>query len=181
VSNPYNLFFTDKTNVFAERPCNYLLLILSASLQKLFFCSLEYNLKPQNVLVMMKKLFALCTIVFALSAVTYAQPGGGGNPEERAKRQKEMIRPQLMDKTKLTEDQANKVIDAYQKAQQETRAVRMNADLSDDDKKAKVKEINEARTASLKAIPLTDDQIKSVESFYQEMRKNMPQRGGGGN
>lgn len=130
---------------------------------------------------MMKKLLAICTIVLALSATAYAQPGGGGgNPEERAKRMKEMIRPQLMEKTKLTEDQANKVIDAYQKAQQETRAVRMNADLSDEDKKAKVKEINDARTAALKAIPLTDDQIKSVESFYEEMRKNMPQRGGGG-
>jgi hypothetical protein len=130
---------------------------------------------------MMKKLLAVCAIVFALSAAAYAQPGGGGgNPEERAKRQKEMIRPLLVEKTKLTEDQANKVIDAYQKAQQETRAVRMNADLSDDDKKAKVKEINEARTTALKAIPLTEDQIKSVESFYEEMRKNMPQRGGGG-
>ena len=128
----------------------------------------------------MKKLFVTLVVMFTLSAVVMAQPGGGGNPEERAKRMKEMIRPQLMDKTKLTEDQANKVIDSYQKAQQETRAVRMNADLSDDDKKAKVKAINEARTKELKAIPLTDDQIKSVESFYEELRKNMPQRGPGG-
>jgi len=129
----------------------------------------------------MKKLFVTMVALFTLSAAVMAQPGGGGgNPEERAKRMKEMIRPQLMDKTKLTEDQANKVIDAYQKAQQETRAVRMNADLTDDDKKVKVKAINETRTKELKAIPLTDDQIKSVESFYEEMRKNMPQRGGGG-
>ena len=27
---------------------------------------------------------------------------------------------------------------------------------------------------------LTDDQIKSVNDFYEEMRKNRPQRGGGG-
>jgi hypothetical protein len=31
----------------------------------------------------------------------------------------------------------------------------------------------------MKAIPLTDDQIKSVNEFYEEMRKNRQGRGGG--
>jgi hypothetical protein len=56
-------------------------------------------------------------------------------------------------------------------------------DLSDDDRKKKMSEIQEGINKEYKGIPLTDDQIKSVNAFFDEMRKNMQQQrqnGGGG-
>ena len=49
----------------------------------------------------------------------------------------------------------------------------------EEERAAKQKETADERKKKLKAIPLTDDQIKAVDDFYEEMRRNRPQRGGG--
>ena len=53
-------------------------------------------------------------------------------------------------------------------------------ELSEEDRNKKMKETNEEREKKLKAIPLTDDQIKAVNDFYEELRKARMASGRGG-
>ena len=128
----------------------------------------------------MKKLilvFALFLAVFSIKA----QAQGGADPAAAAQRFKDRVKPQLVEKTKLTDAQADKVIDINFNARSQMRGLR---DLSDDDRKKKMAEIQEGINKEYKGIPLTDDQIKAVNDFFTEMRKNMQQQrqnGGGGN
>ncbi|MBL0882040.1 MAG: hypothetical protein IBJ16_01605, partial [Chitinophagaceae bacterium] len=80
-------------------------------------------------------------------------------------------------KTKLTDAQADKVLEVQLWAQMQNRGLR---DLSEDERAKKIKETNEEREKKLKAIPLSEEQIKAVNDFYAEMRRNRPGGGGGG-
>ncbi len=127
----------------------------------------------------MKKLCALLSVVLCCTATTlFAQPPGGGqmDPAAMLQRMKERQKPMLMEKTKLTDAQADKVLEAQVWAMGEMRGMR---DLAEDQRAAKMKSVNEEKEKKWKAIPLTDDQIKAVNAFYEEMRKNRPQGGGG--
>ncbi len=132
----------------------------------------------------MKKVIALLSFVM-FSTLAFAQPQGGMDPEARKARMKEQIKPQLVQQAKITDAQADKVIDIYFDAQMESGKLRRDESLSQDDKQKKMKEINDARDKKIKEIPLTDDQTKAVAAFYEEQRKRMqerrPQGGGGGN
>lgn len=126
----------------------------------------------------MKKLITLSifALICSLSNVQ-AQGGGQMDPAQMLEMMKQRVKPQLIEKTKLTDAQADKVLEIQLWSQGEMRGMR---DLSEDERAAKMKTVNEEKTKKFKAIPLTDDQIKSVNDFYEEMRKNRPQRGGGG-
>ena len=132
----------------------------------------------------MKKLLVLVA-VFTTVLITNANAQGGGqgnfDPAQMAQRYKDRVKPQLIEKTKLTDAQADKVCDIQIASRQQMRGLR---DLSDDDRKKKMDEIQADINKQYKAIPLTDDQIKSVNDFFEEMRKQMQQQrqnGGGGN
>jgi len=130
----------------------------------------------------MKKLLvlvALFTIVYVSKAD--AQGQGGGDPAARAAKMKETLKPQLIEKLKLTDAQAEKVLDINIKSRSEMRGLR---DLSEDDRKKKRDEIQAAQDKAYKEIPLTDEQIKAVNDFFEEQRKEMMKNrpnGGGGN
>lgn len=129
----------------------------------------------------MKKLCALLSVVLCCTATTLlAQPPGGGggqmDPAAMVQRMKERVKPMLIEKTKLSDAQADKVIEAQVWAMGEMRSAR---DLAEDQRAAKMKSINEEKEKKWKDIPLTDDQIKSVNTFFEEMRKNRMQGGGG--
>jgi phage I-like protein len=131
----------------------------------------------------MKKVVALLSFVM-FSTLAFAQPQGGMDPEARKARMKEQIKPQLVQQAKITDAQADKVIDIYFDAQMEAGKLRRDESISQDDKQKKVKEINEARDKKIKEIPLTDVQAKEVATFFEEQRKRMQERrpqGGGGN
>jgi hypothetical protein len=109
--------------------------------------------------------------------------GGGGfgggqqmDPAQMLEMMKQRIKPQLMEKTKLSDAEADKVLEIQLWAQSQGRGLR---DLSEEERAAKQKETADERKKKLKAIPLTDDQMKAVDDFYEEMRRNRPQRGGG--
>ncbi|MFZ6025960.1 MAG: hypothetical protein ACOYVG_16080 [Bacteroidota bacterium] len=126
----------------------------------------------------MKKVIALLTIAFCCTLiVAMAQPGGGQQMDtaQILEMMKQRIKPGLMEKTKLTDAQADKVLEIQLWAQQQNRGLR---DLDKEDRIKKLKETNNEREKKLKAIPLTDDQVKAVNDFYAEMRRNRP--GGGG-
>lgn len=133
----------------------------------------------------MKKLFFLATLFAAIATTTVSAQGGpGGDPAAMRQRMREMVKPQLVEKTKITSEQADKVLDINMDAQRQRREVRMDNNLSDDDKTKKTAAIEEETAKKYKAIPLTDDQVKAVNSFFEEMRKNRQgggPRGGGNN
>ena len=118
-------------------------------------------------------LVALFVTLYATSA--NAQQGGG-DPAAMMARYKERVKPQLVEKTKLSDAQADKVLDINFESRQAMRGLR---DLSEADRKKKMDEVQADIDKKYKALPLTDDQIKSVNAFFEEQRKNMPQRQGG--
>ena len=130
----------------------------------------------------MKKILLLTALFVALVTTTVSAQGGpGGDPAAMRQRMKERIKPQLVEKTKITDEQADKVLDVYIDAQRQRREVRMDQNLSDEEKTKKSTAIEEDMAKKLKAIPLKEEEVKSVGTFFEEMRKNMPQRREGGN
>ena len=135
----------------------------------------------------MKKLFfllVLFTTVYSTSVVAQ-QNGGDRDPAAMMQRMKERIKPSLIEKTKLTDAQADKVIEINFSNQRKRREIRMDQTLNDEEKTKKNAELQETQNNELKAIPLTDDQLKDVNTFFEEMRKEQMQRrqgsGNGGN
>ncbi len=128
----------------------------------------------------MKKIIALLTIVGCIATTSVMAQGGGGgqqmDPAQMLEMMKQRIKPQLIEKTKLSDSEADKVIEIQLWVQTQGRGLR---DLSEEERATKQKETADERKKKLKAVPLTDDQIKAVDDFYEEMRKNRPQRGGG--
>lgn len=130
----------------------------------------------------MKKLFLLAALFTALlSTDVSAQGGQGGDPAAMRQRMKERFKPQLVEKTKITDEQADKVLDIYMETQRQRRDIRMDQNLSDEDKTKKNAALDEETAKKYKAIPLKEEEVKAVTSFFEEMRKNMPQRREGGN
>lgn|SRR5574343_419620 len=126
----------------------------------------------------MKKIISLAVFALALSiGSVQAQGMGQMDPAQMLEMMKQRVKPQLMEKTKLTDAQADKVLEIQLWSQGEMRGMR---DMSEEERATKMKTVNEEKTKKFKAIPLTDDQIKAVNDFYEEMRRNRPQRGGGG-
>ena len=127
----------------------------------------------------MKKLIVLIAL-FTTVYATKVEAQQGGDPAAAAQRFKDRVKPQLVEKTKITDAQADKVLDINFNARQQMRGLR---DLSEDDRKKKMNEIQEGINKEYKGIPLTDDQIKTVNDFFDQLRKTMQQQrqGGGGN
>jgi hypothetical protein len=134
----------------------------------------------------MKKLFfliVLFTTVYTTKVV--AQQNGDRDPAAMMQKMKDRIKPSPIEKTKLTDAQADKVIEINFSNQRKRRDIRMDQTLTDEERTKKNAELQESQNAALKAIPLTDDQVKDVNSFFEEMRKEQMQRrqgsGNGGN
>ncbi len=125
----------------------------------------------------MKKIISLAVFALALSLGSVQAQGGQMDPAQMLEMMKQRVKPQLIEKTKLTDAQADKVLEIQLWSQGEMRGMR---DMSEEERATKTKTVNDEKTKKFKAIPLTDDQIKAVNDFYEEMRRNRPQRGGGG-
>ena len=129
----------------------------------------------------MKKLFVLVAFLTTLFISNAQAQQGGGDPAAQLQRYKERVKPQLVEKVKLTEAQAERVIDISFGYRSQMRGFR---DLSEEERKKKTEEIQADQEKEYKAIPLTDDQIKAVNEFFIEQRKQMQQQrqnGGNGN
>jgi Spy/CpxP family protein refolding chaperone len=130
----------------------------------------------------MKKLLALVAVftTVLLSNANAQQGNGNFDPAAMKARYVERVKPLLIEKTKLTDAQADKVLDINWDARGKMRGMR---DLSEDDRKKKMADIQADTNKQYKDIPLTDDQIKAVNDFFDELRKQMQQQrqNGGGN
>ena len=124
----------------------------------------------------MKKIWVLTLLLvaFGLSSVQAQDGNRNGDPAAMLARMKERLKPQLIEKVKLTDAQADKVVEINFEGQRQRRELR---DLSQEDRQKKMAELNADRDKKLAAIPLTADQVKAVNDFFEEMRRNMPQRG----
>jgi Spy/CpxP family protein refolding chaperone len=122
----------------------------------------------------MKK-FLFLTLIFcaAISTNIYAQ---AGDPPSLLDQMKEKLSPQMVEKTGLTRAQADKVIEInYDMRQALSVALK---DLNETDRAAKIAEFKAGRDKKYSEIPLTEEQITAVKSFYENMGKDMPPKGG---
>ncbi len=126
----------------------------------------------------MKKLLVLASLFPVL--FTASASAQGGDPAAMKQKMKERVKPQLLEKTKITGEQADKVLDIYMEAQPQRRELRMDQAMSQEDKGKKMAAIDADVAKKYKAISLTDDEVKSVTTFFEEMRKNRPNSGNGG-
>jgi hypothetical protein len=130
----------------------------------------------------MKKLFSLFVASMALLFSLQAQPPGGGDPEAMKARMKERVKPLLIQQVGVSDAEADKILEINFDFQTKTRELRMDQALSDDDRKKKMKELNDNRDKKVKEIPLSDEKVKAVNTFYEEMRKKQQEaRGNRGN
>ena len=132
----------------------------------------------------MKK-FLFLTLIFSaiISTTIHAQTGGPAPTAQQTKesdpagmlqQMKEKIKPQMVEKTGLTEAQADKVIEINFEMRQAAGALR---DLNEADRTKKIAELKAAKEKKLSEI-LTAEQIKAVKTFYEDMGKNMQQKAG---
>jgi hypothetical protein len=121
----------------------------------------------------MKK-FLFLTLIFSaiISTTSYAQPAG--DPATILQQMKESIKPQMIEKTGLTEALADKVIEINFETRMAASALK---DLNEADRSVKIAELKAAREKKLNEL-LTPEQLKSVNAFYEEMGKNRQRKSG---
>ena len=121
----------------------------------------------------------MATLFAAVATTSVSAQGGGGGmtPEQRAERMKQM-KTELIASAKISDAEADKVMQIQQESRQGMRGLR---DLSPEDRQKKMAEVKADNLKKFKAIPLTDDQVKAVDAFYEEQTKKMMARMNGGN
>ena len=126
----------------------------------------------------MKKLLFVVALFGALCVTTAvsAQGGPGGDPAQMRQRMVERFKPQLVEKTKISDAEADKVLDIYMGSMTQRREIRMDNSMSDDDKNKKMAALNEEAAKKYKAIPLSVDKVKAITDFFEEARRNAPNR-----
>jgi Spy/CpxP family protein refolding chaperone len=127
----------------------------------------------------MKKMILLAALIVTLGTFQASAQQGGGDPAQREAMMKEM-KAQLVEKAKITEEQADKVIEINRGNREKMKGFR---EMSEEERTKKMDEIKADNAKKYKEIPLTDDQVKAVNEYFEERRKNMQKNGGnkGGN
>ena len=118
---------------------------------------------------MKKILFLLAFITTVSASAVYAQQTE--TPEQMQQKMRDRIKPELVSKTGITEAQADKIIDINFALQKQRREIRNDQVLTAEEKGKKNSEIDAARDKEYSGIPLTDEQIKSVNEFFDAIKK----------
>ncbi|RYY89999.1 MAG: hypothetical protein EOO15_04350 [Chitinophagaceae bacterium] len=132
----------------------------------------------------MKKLLFLTMIFSAtVATTTNAQTASGPSPASQQAKQpdpavmlrqtKERVAPLMVEKTGLTEAQANKVIEILFEMRMAASSLQ---GLSDDERSAKLAELKATKDKKMSEL-LTPEQIVAVKQFYEEMGRNAPPKG----
>ncbi|MFY7965075.1 MAG: hypothetical protein ACOVO1_09280 [Chitinophagaceae bacterium] len=118
----------------------------------------------------MKKLFLVVAIAtFTASANIYAQEGRQFDPAAM----KEMQKKKLKEDLKLTDVQADSVATIQFESMNKLRGLRS---LEQGERQAKIKEVNEANKARLKAALGDDSLVEKVLAYQEEQRKQRAER-----
>ncbi|WP_443938419.1 DUF4890 domain-containing protein [Pedobacter sp. MW01-1-1] len=129
----------------------------------------------------MKKLMMICAFVLSVVTFAHAQQGGGGrmggSPEERAKRNTDV----LAEKLKLSDDQKTKVLAIY--TEQNAAMAKAMQDAGDDRSgmREKMTKMNAETNTKIDAV-LTEEQKPAFKALQEERKKQMEERqkNGGG-
>jgi hypothetical protein len=125
----------------------------------------------------MRKIFLLMGLFTVLMAgQASAQQKQGGDPAAMLQRMKERIKPELVEKTKITEEQADKVVEISFNLQRQRREVRMDQNLSEEEKTKRNADIDASRDKQFLSVGLTADQVTAVNAFFEEQRKQQAER-----
>jgi Spy/CpxP family protein refolding chaperone len=116
----------------------------------------------------MKK-FLFLTLILGALASTSIHAQGGADAAAMLQQMKEKVKPQMVEKTGLTEAQAERIIEINFETRQAAVGLR---DLSEADRAKKLEELKAAKEKKYSEI-LTPEQIKAVKDFYEEMGKGM--------
>jgi hypothetical protein len=120
----------------------------------------------------MKK-FLFLTLIFSALVSTSIHAQAAPDPAAMLQQVKERVRPMMVEKTGLTEAQANKVIEINFEIRQAAAALR---ELNEADRSTKIGELKALKQKKYSEIPLSTEQINAVNSFYEDMGKNMPKK-----
>jgi hypothetical protein len=121
---------------------------------------------------MKKALTGIAVMLILVSASSlYAQQGGGQGRMDPA-----VLKQKLIDSLHLSGVQADSVVAIGQEFRPKMRDIFMDQSLSQDDKRAKLGELNQQRNKRIQAV-LGDDLFKKYQEWEE---RNRPQRGGGG-
>ncbi len=111
----------------------------------------------------------MCLLVLGTGFLSAQPPqggrGGGG----------EMMKQRLKDELKFSDVKIDSVMAIQMDFQMKNRGLRTDQSMSDADKKTKMETNNAARQARLKTV-LSDEEIKKLDAYYEEMRKNRANR-----
>src|SRR4051794_20416238 len=124
----------------------------------------------------MKKAIALFVVSFCLSGTVLMAQQGGGNydPAKMKERQLEMLKSSDL---KLTDAQADSVVAINMETREQMRGFR---DLSEDQRSAKMKEMNDYRVKRWTSALKDEALAKKVAEYYEKQRAARA-NGGGGN
>jgi len=121
----------------------------------------------------MKKITVMLALVLGLGYTTsFAQPGGGNfDPAKMKERQLQRLKESDL---KLTDAQADSVVSINMETMQQMRGLR---DLSEDQRSAKMKEVDEYRLKRWTTALQDDALAKKVAAYYEKQRANRPEGG----
>ena len=91
-------------------------------------------------------------------------------------RLKEKVRPELVQKAGITNEQASQVIDIWLDGQRQYRAMRNDTELSVEDKAKKSEEIAQELKAKYTELGLSEEKVLAITDYFEERRKKMPPR-----
>ena len=121
----------------------------------------------------MKKMLAgLTVLILSVCAVSANAQNGGGGGQER-------MRQMYKDSLQLTDVQIDSVTAVQQDLRPQMRAIFQDQSMSQDDKAAKLKALND-QAAARESKFLSADQLAKLQAMQERMRARMRNRQGGG-
>ena len=128
---------------------------------------------PSPKTYLMKKLLLLLCLGLSLNAM--AQGGQDMTPEQRLERVKGIYKTPLMEKAKIPEAQADKIVSIIAETQTKMMPLMRDQSLNPENRMKKLEELRAERDKKFRDIPLNDEQLKSVNTVIDEIRRNMQQ------
>jgi Spy/CpxP family protein refolding chaperone len=122
-----------------------------------------------KTIIMKKFLFLSLIFTAVITTTTNAQ---AGDPPSMLQQMKDRTVPKMVEKTGLTTALAEKVIELNYEMRMAAGALPNDADRS-----KKIADLKAAKEKKMSEL-LTPEQLKAVATFYEDMAKNAPPKGG---
>lgn len=119
----------------------------------------------------MKKLFLVAIAGFFFAMNTNAQVSGNANPNRKFQSDSSRHhRGQMVDQLNLTSDQKSQMKALHESNKQQRDAIKNDASLTDDQKRAKMKDLQKSQSDKFNSILTPDQQAK--RKAYMEQRRS---------